>query len=179
MNTSTLEAKNYLLELHKMTTGDVSAQVSMFDVGSALGLEKDVAGKIAEDLIGRGLVEVKTLSGGIGITDSGVEEAQAAGGGGPVAAAGLNFGTGPVLEESGREAVSILLKDIQTWIGQHSTTYAQVEEMIIDIKTIEVQMLSPNPKTATIREVFRSLHSALKAAGSSDLTKTIDDMTAD
>lgn len=177
MDTSSPEAKNYLLELYKMTTGNVSAQVSMFEVGAAVGLEKDAAGKIAEDLIGSGLVEVKTLSGGIGITDSGVEEAQASGGG-PTAAAGLDLGTGPVLEESGREAVAILLKDIQTWISQHSTTYAQVEEMIIDIKTIEVQMLSPKPKTATIRQVLRSLHSALEAAGSSDLSKTILKMTA-
>lgn len=177
MDSSGLEAKNYLLELYKMTTGNVSAQVSMFEVGTAIGLEKVVAGKIAEDLIGSGLVEVKTLSGGIGITDRGVEEAQAAGGA-PTAEAGLDLGTGPVLEENGRDAVAILLKEIQTWISQNSPPYPQVEEMIIDIKTIEVQMLSPRPKTATIREVLRSLQSTLKTAGSLDLSKTIGKMTA-
>lgn len=177
MDTSSLEAKNYLLELYKKTMGNVNAQVSMFEVGAAIGLEKDAAGKMAEDLIGGGLVEVKTLSGGIGITDSGIEAVQAAGGG-PSAAAGLDLGTGPVLEDKGRQTIAVLLKDIQTHISQNSTTYAQIEEMVIDLKTIEVQLLSPKPKTAIVREVLRSLHLVLNSSGGSDLSKIIGKMTA-
>lgn len=178
MDTSSLEAKNYLRELYKKTTGKVSTQVSMFEVGAAIGLEKDEAGKIAEDLIGNGLVEVRTLSGGIGITDSGIEAVQTAGGPGPSAAAALDLGTGPVLESKGREAIAVLLKEIQTHISQHSAPYEQIEEMVIDLKTIEVQLLSPKPKTAIIREVLQSLKSALNASGGSNLLKVIETMTA-
>ena len=87
MDANSPEAQNYLLELYQMTTGDINAQVSMYDVGAAIGLEKNDAGKLAEDLIGDGLVAVKTLSGGIGITDLGVEKAQSAAGASPTAAA--------------------------------------------------------------------------------------------
>lgn len=178
MDTRSLEANNYLLELYKMSTGSVGAQVSMFEVGAAIGLEKDEAGRIAEDLIGSGLVEVKTLSGGIGITDSGLEAVQATGASGPSTASGFDLGTGPVLEDSGREAIAALIKDIQTHISQHGTTYKRLEEIVIDLKTIEVQLLSPKPKTAIVREVLRSIHSVLNSTGSSDILEVIGKMVA-
>lgn len=177
MDALSMEADNYLNELYKMTTGNAGAQVSMYAVGTAVGLEKEAAGKIAEDLIGSGLVEVKTLSGGIGITDSGIEAVQAAGAGGP-AAAGFDPGTGPVLEDKGREAIAVLIKDIQTHISRSGAAYEQLEEMVIDLKTIEVQLLSPNPKTAIVREVLRSLQPTLKSTGNPELSKIIGKMVA-
>lgn len=34
--------------------------------------------------------------------------------------------------------------------------------MVIDIKTIEIQLLSPNPKTAVIREILRPLSQSIE-----------------
>ncbi len=68
----------YLLELFQRTKGDARARVSMYDVGAALGMEKGAAGKTAEELIAAGWVEIKSLSGGIGITAEGIAAAQAA-----------------------------------------------------------------------------------------------------
>lgn len=172
------KAKNYLLELYQMTAGDVSVQVSMFEVGAAMGLEKTEAGKIAEDLIGDGLVEIKTLSGGIGITTQGIEQVQAAGVAGPTAATDLDLGNAPVLEERGKNSVETVLKEIKACLSQNSTAYERLEEMVIDLKTIEVQLLSPRPKTAIIREVLRSLHSSLDSTDRSDLAKKIENMIA-
>ena len=171
-------AEAYLLELYQETKGDISAQVSMYDVGAALSLDKDTAGKIAEDLIGDGLVEVKTLSGGIGITALGIEKVGAAGGGDTAGEVELDMGSGPILDDNGKTAVSTVSKEIQTWIAKNGGAYDQIEEMVIDLKTIEVQMLSPNPKTAVIREVLRSLQSTLDTAGGSDIAARIKKMTA-
>jgi hypothetical protein len=177
METSSPEARTYLAELYQRTAGDVSAQVSMYEVGAAVDMEKSAAGKLAEDLIGDGLVEVKTLSGGIGITALGIEQVQAAGLAGGGAAAPLALGDGPLLEGENKTAVVSLVRDIKSAASQQSVPYDSLEEMVIDIKTLEVQLLSPKPKTAIVREVLLSVGRTLKSIGQADLSDTIGKMT--
>lgn len=167
------EAQRYLFELYQMTAGDVGAQVSMFEVGTAMGLEKTEAGKLAEELIGDGLAEIKTLSGGIGITAEGIQRVQAGGAGEPATAAELDLGRGPVLEEEAVAALSSLLADVKTRLSKTSATYDQLEEMVMDLKTVDVQLLSPRPKSAIVRETLRSLHSAFSAIGDSNLSERL------
>lgn len=173
------EAKNYLAELYQMTSGDLSAQVSMYDVGAALNLERNTAGKIAEDLIGDGLVEVKTLSGGIGITAQGIEQVQASGLAVEEGSPALELGRNPVLEADGKEAVATLLEKIKTALSSENTDYGILEEMVIDIKTIEVQLLSARPKTAIVREVLRALAQSLRSTTASNLSDTIEKIIAE
>lgn len=165
------EAQRYLFELYQMTAGDVGAQVSMFEVGAAVGLEKTEAGKLAEELIGDGLAEVKTLSGGIGITAEGIQRAQAGGAGQP--AADVSLGRGAILEEAAVAALSSLLADVKARLSETGATYDRLEEMVMDLKTIDVQLLSPRPKTAIVREALRSLHSAFSTIGDSGLSERL------
>ncbi|HAY37878.1 MAG TPA: hypothetical protein DCY53_00165 [Desulfobacteraceae bacterium] len=64
----------FLVELYHRTQGDASVEVSMFDIGESLGLDRRLSLRTAEELIGTGLVEIKTLSGIIGITTEGITE---------------------------------------------------------------------------------------------------------
>ncbi len=176
MDTQAPEAKRFLQQLYQSTAGKSAEQASMFDIGAAIGLERTAAGKIAEELIGNGLVEVKTLSGGIGITPQGIEAVQALGGT-PGASGDLALNDGPLLDDAGRQAVEAVLADLRGHIAQTRTGYSQLEEMVVDIKTIEVQLLSPKPKTAILREALFSLQSALKAAGAADTALRLSRMT--
>ena len=169
-------AERYLDELLQRTGGDAGKQVSMFDIGAALGLEKEAARALAEDLIAEGLVEIKTLSGGIGITEKGVGLSYASGGG--ASGAGLELGKGPVLEEKGREALQVILNEIKDRTAQTKVRYSDLEEMVIDIKTAEVQLLSPNPKTEIIRAVLNSLSHGLRLCGAADLGDKVERMAA-
>jgi hypothetical protein len=166
------EAQRYLFELYQMTAGDVGAQVSMFEVGAAVGLEKTEAGKLAEELIGDGLAEVKTLSGGIGITAEGIQRAQA-GGAGQSAAAEFSLGGGPVLEQEAAAVLSSILADVKARLSKTGATYDRLEEMVMDLKTMDVQLLSPRPKTAIVRETLRSLHSVFSTIGDSALSERL------
>ena len=65
---------DFLTELYNSTDGDTSRQVSMYDIGGTLGLEKSSAGAVAEELIVDGYAELVTLSGGISITSNGLKE---------------------------------------------------------------------------------------------------------
>jgi hypothetical protein len=69
----------FIVELYHRTQGDSSIKVSMYDIGESLGIDRKLSLRTAEELIGTGLVEIKTLSGGIGITADGVAEAQGLG----------------------------------------------------------------------------------------------------
>jgi hypothetical protein len=174
MATMDSQAEKYLDELFKLTEGKVDTQVSMFDIGAVLGLEKEAARKLAEDLIAEGWVEIKTLSGGIGITPMGLEAAR--GMTGDESGAVLTLGDAPVLEPQGRRMVDTVLTAIKGHLAKSPTGFDRLEEMVIDIKTIEVQLLSPRPKTAIIRSVLRSLSEGLREQNASPLAVDLDRM---
>jgi hypothetical protein len=161
MSLSPSQATAYLAELYRATDGDPSAQVSMYDIGAAIGLDKAVSGKLAEELIASGDVEIRTLSGGIGITAQGIDSA-AAETGAPQSTQ-RQLGSARVLDENDHTTVQSALAAVKRAMGNTAAPYDHLEALVIDIKTIEIQLLAPQPKTAVIREVFRSLHGTLSA----------------
>lgn len=170
--------KAFLLELYRSADGAAGVQRSMHTVGAAIGLDKEQAGKTAEDLIGKGWVEIKTLSGGIGLTEEGIEVARQEGagdaGGGPL----TKLGSAPLLAAPEREAVEKILAEVKQSLASVKAEYLQLEEMVLDLKTAEVHLLSPRAKTAVIREVLRALQTALSKAGAKDTANRIGRMVA-
>lgn len=173
MTTPQNSESQFLSQLYTLTNGDLSAQHSMHDVGAAVGLDKEQSGKIAENLIGQGLVEIKTLSGGVGITAEGVEAVQASG---APSHSGfdLSLGNGRIIESEGRTTVDHLLSEIKSEIAKNTTSYPQLEAMVVDIKTIETHMLSPQPKVIVIRELFRSLQETLSSSGPTNIAALVE-----
>lgn len=164
MNSEDLTIKSYLEELYRLTGGDIECQVSMYDVGAAIGLDKTEAGSLAEQLMVQSLVELKTLSGGIGITAEGLSTLGISA---PALAAdpdSLTLGKEMVITDSDRQTIKLLTDEIKTATEEHTIDYALLEEIVIDLKTIELQLLSPQPKTSIIAEVLRSLQSVLETA---------------
>jgi hypothetical protein len=170
MDSSTHGTKAFLFQLYSMVQGDLKAQASMYEIGESLGIEKAEAGSLAEALFIEGYAELKTLSGGIGITPQGLaaldmkidyrgDEA-------------LQLGNGPVMEDPGKASLEKILGEIKAFLGGAKTPYGQLEALVMDIKTIEVQMLSPHPKTAIIREILKSIAPSL--AGDGDLKGKLD-----
>jgi hypothetical protein len=70
------------------------------------------------------------------------------------------------------------LEAIKNAVGRNNVTYPQMETVVMDIKTIEIQMLSPQPKTAVVREVFLSLQQTLDAMNMTDQASAIQKMLA-
>ncbi len=160
MDVDSPQLKAYLYKLNEMTHADPAAQVSMYEVGEALGVENDEAGQMAETLFMGGHAELKTLSGGIGITLMGMEALGVT----PAVAPGLEtpaLGNEIVLTDPDRNHVDTLLGDIKSGMASAKAEYQVLETLVMDIKTIEVQMLSPDPKTAVIREVLKSISQTL------------------
>jgi len=164
--------RQFLAELIRCTQGDPQAKISMYEVGAALGLEKTDGGKLAEEVIAEGWAEIKTLSGDIGITPDGIAASggNAADNEGPQA---LSMGKGPMIQDDGRDAVGHILEQIKERLKGLSMPYDTLEELVIDLKTARVQLLSPKPKTAIIKEILRSLGDTMNNAGASDTAEQI------
>jgi hypothetical protein len=168
MNVDDLNNKSYLDELYRKTGGDTEAQVSMHDIGAAIGLDKAEAGSIAEELMVQGLVELRTRAGGIGITAEGLENLGVSVSPPKSADTLLNFGEGPVAGDADRQMINLFADEIKIEISGQQIDFDLLEEIVLDLKTIEVQLLSPRPKIAVLRELFRSLHGTLEAAKCDD-----------
>ena len=165
MDLDELHGRSFLDELYRQTKGDTAVQVSMYEVGTAIGLDKGQAGSLAESLIVDGFVELKTLAGGIGITNEGLASLGLTAPAGPAVDAALSFSHGAVATENDQQTVAELVRQIKDSLPGRSLPYDSLEEIVIDLKTVELHLLSPKPKIAVLRELFRSLHDALVAAG--------------
>ena len=165
MTTSELDdlSQQFLLTLFEQTKGDMSVQVSMYDVGDLLGMDRDSASAVAQELMGRQLSEIRTLSGGIGISADGAAVVQDMTG--PMATGSsesANLGDGPLLTSGGRQAVNEIVAELKSQTGSFGLDYDALGELMADIRTMEAQLDSPRPKTEIIRECLRSILGVVK-----------------
>lgn len=164
----------FIVELYHRTLGDGSVKVSMYDIGESLGLDRKLSLRTAEELIGTGLAEIKTLSGGIGITADGVTEAQQLGASlQDSAGSNISLQDVPVLDESGHQAVEQVVTKLKGQTNQYALDFDSLAELMADLKTIDAQLSSPNPKTAIIRECFRSIVGLLQSMDNNDSLKSV------
>lgn len=164
MNADDFSGKSFLDELYRQTKGDLAARVSMYNVGATLGLSKSESASLAESLMVENLVELKTLAGGIGITSDGLAILGVTAVTHVATNQTLCFSNGPLATDQDRRMIEQIVKQIKDSLSGHTVAYDYLEEIVIDLKTIDLHMLSPRPKIAVLRALLRSLHEALVAA---------------
>jgi hypothetical protein len=154
--------KQFLIQLFEQTNGESSVQVSMYDIGEQLGMDRDAASKIAQDLIGEQLVEIRTLSGGIGISEDGSTLVQKLiGATAPSFDNPTKLGDALVLNSVGRQAIIQISADLKNQAGALGLNFDSLTELTADLQTIDAQMASSRPKTAIFKECLRSIKTAL------------------
>ena len=162
-------AQDFLLLLYRHSKGDVTFQASMFEIGDMLGLDREASSKVAEELIGWEMVEIRTLSGGIGISENAVREIDAEGLGADSDQSNTTtLGSDAVINSEVRQAVENAAGAIKNEAGGIGLAFDTLAELMADLKTIDAQMVSPRPKTAVIRECFLSLKNILASADRCD-----------
>lgn len=173
------KCSQFLNELFAQTEDHPQAQISMYDIGATMGLEKNMSKQLAEELIGLGMVEIRTLSGGISITESGVDQVRKSMGDTASAEVGiLSLGDTPILGDKNRLVVEGILGDLKKEAGNLGLEFDLLTELLADLKTIDVQLTSSKPKTAIVRECFLSIKRLLeKADAESRLIRSIQRLT--
>ncbi|MGD2023002.1 MAG: hypothetical protein PVI18_07480 [Desulfobacterales bacterium] len=161
--------QQYLIQLFEQTRGDPAAQVSMYDVGKGLGMDHGTSARVAEALIGLQLAEIRTLSGGIGISAEGAAEVKSLMGGG--AAAGetaCRISDQPIMDTQSCQAVERVADGLKSQTGNLGLDFDGLTELMADLKTIDAQLGSSRPKTAIIRECLQSIKEILGRVENSD-----------
>lgn len=164
------EEQEFLRALNDRLDGDTGGSVSMYGVGENLGMDRAASSRIAENLMGLGLVEIRTLSGAIGITPAGAERV----GTGSGTAAGM--GDGPLLDDSGRPHVESTVAELKCRIGGMGFDFDPLAELVADLQTIDAQLASPRPKTAILRACFQSIADVLSEAGAPEQTTRVREL---
>lgn len=172
-----MHMKSFLQQLYEMSDEQTS-DVSMYVIGDRLGLDKAESGAVAEDLIIDGFAELRTLAGGISITEKGLDALGKATGA-SVNGSGSSvyvLGSEEVLDDVDQQAVVRLIDDVRREIFRSAEKYDELEEFVIDIKTIETQLLSPQPKTSIITAVLHSIALQFQQQGSQQFSRQINEM---
>lgn len=159
------QTNEFLNALYQQTGDDLEKHAATLDVGAAIGLEKQEASALAEELILAELVELKTLAGGIGITRSGMETLEKEGYISGISASACTLSGEPVLTDDDCKIMTELLDNLRAGFAKGGIPYERLEEVVFDIKTVEVQLLSPKPKTAVVRAVLSSLRQSVDELG--------------
>ena len=166
--------QQFLIQLFGQTGGDSSLQVSMYDIGEGLGLDRDTSSRVAETLIGLQLGEIRTLSGGIGISTEGANEVKLLTGGVPAADGSPGKLTDqPVMDPVSCRGVEQAAGELKSRAGNLGLDFDGLSELMADLKTIDAQLDSSRTKTAIIRECLRSIKELLQGAGNGDSLSTV------
>jgi len=159
------DALDLLLHLYRQCGGNSSVQVSMYEAGASLGLDREASSRTTEDLIGWEMVEIRTLSGAVGISERGIREIENSGLAGSEETNSLgDFGKHPIIDDTARQSVEQITAEVKSRAGSLGLDFERLSEVMADLKTIDAQLDSPQPKTAVVRECFRSLKAALDSA---------------
>ena len=164
MSSSELDesGQQFLIQLFEQTRGEPSAQVSMYDVGKDIGMDRDTSSRVAEILIGLQLVEIRTLSGGIGISAEGADEVKSLmGGTARTDELFRRLTDQPVMDQINSQAVEQIAAELKSKAGNLGLDFEGLSELMADLKTIDAQLSSSRPKTAIIRECLHSLQQIL------------------
>ena len=175
MNQNMLDdpGKEFLLQLFKVSKADVATKVSMYEIGESLGMDRGQTDFIITELIGFDYVEIRTLSGGIGITTQGIDASRLLTGESGLQSRAPHLGSDPILNESAKEACGMMTAIVKSGATNSGLNFDALAELMADLKTIEAQLNSPKPKSGIIKESFRSILAVLEKAGNKEIAENI------
>ncbi len=156
----------FLVELGRRVNGDLAQNVDMWTVGQDLDLDRGDTESTATQLMGQGYLEVRTLSGAVGLTAAGVERLASLADVPPAGA-----GTGPSwpdivarLEAAGRD------------LGFQG---AAQSDFLADLGCLKLQLAKDRPLPGVLAACAESLRQALAPHKGRDQADELLDQLAD
>jgi len=155
--------RRFLQTLFEQTEGEVQQAASMYSIGQMLDLDKEASVRIAEMLMGAALVEIRSLSGAIGLTAEGIQAAAALSGSEETSnAERQTLCRSIILDKESIRWVEQTVWELKGRIGLYEDDFDPLTELIADVKTLDAQLMSPQPKTAIVREILCSIRDQLE-----------------
>ena len=105
--------------------------------------------------------------------EDGIEAARQHGGGAGGMAGEFTLGAGAVLDAQGVQDLERLIGEIKAGIAGARTDYARLERLVIDLKSLEIQLLSPGPRTAVVKALLDAVREGLADMGVRQMAERI------
>ena len=153
--------RQFLEALYAQTGDDTASHVSMYDLGAGIRLDREQSSAVAEELMAEGILEIRTLSGGVALSDDGQTLFNTA----SDASGADRLGPDSPMDERQRALVDELLTTLKAEVGAQALGYEALAEMMADVRTIEAQLTSPRAKTAVVRTCLEGLCTLAAAQG--------------
>lgn len=170
-------SRQFLETLYAQTGADTAAQISMYDLGASMGLDRDQSTFTAEDLMAEGIIEIRTLAGDVGLSEDGKALFQDANDE-DTPRTDKRLGHDSPLNERQRSLVEKLLVTLKVDVGKQSLDYEALAEMVADVRTVEAQLASPWPKTAIVRVCLEAMRDGAAAQSVSGWRNLLDRLLA-
>lgn len=140
-------AGRMLAAIYKEINGDISRAAGMWAIGEDMGLDRGRTEYVAMSLVGEGLVEIRSLSGGLALTEAGLSRVQAGG----------SAGTGwPDLGD--------LLARIETALDSLGPGTKAHRDLGADLATLRAQMGRSEPLAPVVEATLRAVKQTLESA---------------
>lgn len=170
------QLETFLLALFNRADGDCEYQVSMYDLGFEMGLDRAESSALAEELMVEEMIELRSLAGGVSLTVKGVDWLQQRGVVQCSTKAGLRLSGESVLTDGDRVAVSKMIDQVKQELSLQPHSYEQMEEVVFELKTLEIQLLSGRPKFLIVKAVLTEIGNALPALQCVDSARLVADL---
>jgi hypothetical protein len=159
----------FLELLYDQTDGDLGKQASMYEIGENLNLDRDASLKTAEILMGYELVEVRNLSGAIGLTHGGISFVEARFvDKTPSNEAIFQLPDEPVLDAESIHRVDLITAELKLRATTFNLDFDSLSELMCDLNCLSTQLASVRPKTAIIRELLKDIRGLLAKTDDED-----------
>lgn len=167
--------RSFLELLFERSSGDPQIQVSLYEIGETLGMDRDRAEQVAQELMMEDLASFKSLSGGIGITESGVDAIRPDRGLGQKA---IRLGDKSYLDSGGRAAVAEIVDRIKPEAGRLGLPYEALDQLLADLRSLDCQMIAPRARTPIVRACLEAVASNLAKQGEMEWSREIRELLA-
>ncbi|MDY6851084.1 MAG: hypothetical protein SV487_03275 [Thermodesulfobacteriota bacterium] len=150
-------AARMLAAIHKETKGDTSRTAGMWAIGENMGLDRDRTENLAMSLVGEGLAEIRSLSGGLALTEAGLSRVQAGGS-----------------AEGGSPDLSDLLPRLETALDSLGLEAKARRDLEADLATLRAQMGRSESLAVVVEATLRAVKQTLESASADkQLLKTL------
>ena len=135
----------FLKTLYRLIDPNPNGSISMYDVGAEMDLDRDASNQTAQELMGDGLVEVRTLAGAIGITPAGLNLLITNSDAAPTE--DVRLGTDGVTSPEAKAVLQQIADHLQKASPRWNAGENDRAELLADLETIRAQMVRPSRKT--------------------------------
>lgn len=142
-------AGKMLTAIFRASKGDPDHTVGMWVVGQSIGLERSETESLAMDLVAEGFLEIKSLSGGVALTQTGLALFEA----------GASQDAEPV-------TLGTILERMETFLNERDLPPAVRQNLAADIQTLRAQSGRTSPLPAVLETVLNAVREALSGLSS-------------